>query len=285
MAALLLCAGAARSLRGDRRAFGLGWGALGILALLGASIVSAPVWSALPVLHIALFPFRLILFADLGLATVAALLLQHWLGRSGDPARIVCAGFAVLAVAGAAEALLPLARGNFAADAHRSAYLAQSDSYDFRPWGAMHLPSDAAPAAPVPATLLAVRGLASVEITGRAARQVTARVQAETPATLRLGQLFFPYWRATADGTELAVRAGDGGFVEFDVPPGDHVVSIFLGHGSLESTGFCTVGRGAGRLARRPGDGGARGIVPPDWGINVAHGDALFGEPPADHPM
>ncbi len=231
-------------LRGTERRLVLIWGFLTLFALLGTTIMFAPIWRALPVLRNAQFPFRLNTIADLGFATLIALLSARLLARARRPDRFALIGLAALAVAGAAQAALPIARGNFERNAiHMSKPVmvaAQGDFLMFRPLPSLYrLPADQSPpsAAVIPRAQV-VAGNATVDQVREMPRRFDIVINASGPATLQLGQLWFAGWRASAEGVPLPVRpSAEMGLVDIDVPSGRHEVTIELGRGPLENVG------------------------------------------------
>jgi len=243
----VLLVGAAVTLRGAERRLALVWCVLILLALLGTTALFAPVWRALPVLQNAQFPFRLNTVADLGFATVCALLAASFLARVRRPGRCVAAALAMLAAAGAAQVAMPVAHGNFDVAGARwpAIFAVRSDSLMFRPLPSLHkLPVDRVPpvAAAVPRVQV-VTGQATATLVSEAPRRFVLAVDAAGPATLRLGQLYFVGWRASLDGRLLSVRpSAEMGLLDVDVPPGRYELTMELTHGVLERMGLAVSG-------------------------------------------
>lgn len=242
-AAALLLAASAALLRDAGRQLGLVWGGLTLLALLGTTVLSAPAWRALPVLQNAQFPFRLNTVADLGFATLAALLAARFLAGARRPDWAAAAWLGGMAMAGAAQVIVPLVRGNFDHAGARwpAVFAVQGDARMFRPLPSLRkLPVDQSPpsTAVVP-RMQVVAGQATATPVAEAPRRFTYAVDAAGPATLRLGQLYFAGWRASAGGMLLPVRpSAEMGLVEFDVPPGRYDLTLELGRGTLERAGL-----------------------------------------------
>jgi hypothetical protein len=243
VAGLLLLASSVLFRRGTERRLVLAWSILTLLSVLGTTTLFAPIWWAFPVLQNAQFPFRLNTIADLGFATLAALLSGLFLVKARRPGWLAAAALATMVIAGIAQVAVPIARGNFdRAHARGPAILAvQGDSLMFRPLPSMSkLPSDESPPRAVSLPMIQiVAGQATATIVSQASRKFTIVVDAVGPATLRLGQLYFTGWQARTGERLLPVRpSADMGLVELDVPPGRYELIVELGRGVLERGGI-----------------------------------------------
>lgn len=241
LAAVLLAASFGL-LAGERRRLALAWSTVLFAALVMTTGLAAPVWRALPVLQNAQYPFRLNTGADLALATLSGLLAGYAWDRFTRPGWLLAAGFAGAAAVGVAQVALPIGHGNFdRAGARWGPIVAvQGDSAMFRPRASLgKLPVDASP----PRSELAERvqvvaGQAHTRLDGEGPRRMAVHVDADGPATLRLGQLFFPGWQVVSAGQSSEARPSAGeGLVEFDVPPGAHDIVAELAPGALERAG------------------------------------------------
>ena len=65
---------------------------------------------------------------------------------------------------------------------------------------------------------------------GATATSAYARVEAQSEIRLRLYTYYFPGWRATIDGQPVFIAPEPpNGVIEFDVPPGEHLVQLRFG--------------------------------------------------------
>ncbi len=118
----------------------------------------------------------------------------------------------------------------------------------------------------------------------RAASQTWQISVASPAATLAVPLLYFPGWRAAADGQPLALTAAPSlGYIQFELPQGKHTVRLWLGRTPLraaaETLSLLAVGgwllaggrfawplrvaASRGRFAWRPAGGGRRGLCWP----------------------
>ena len=73
-----------------------------------------------------------------------------------------------------------------------------------------------------------VSGTAQVQQNGRAPTFWSGTIRALSPATAEMWLAYFPCWRVTVDGKEVAARPADRtGLMRFDLSPGNHEVSVF----------------------------------------------------------
>ena len=233
--------------RGPMRGLWLAWAALLGVLLLAMTRPMEPIWNTLSVLQNVQFPSRLLALVDLGLATAAALAMaallsrRRWYGPAGGVVMLVLAGF------GAAQAVLPLRAGAFdrAAANWGVEWAIQGDHGFFRPLESVgRLPQDRRPPQPITDPLVSMDG-GTASVAGFGPRRYEVQVDAPAPATLRLRQLHFTGWQASADGAALPVQTGPTGMVAVAVPAGRHRVSIVLAATSVERVGWAVSGASA----------------------------------------
>jgi hypothetical protein len=72
-----------------------------------------------------------------------------------------------------------------------------------------------------------VSGNAQIQQTGKSPEAWSGIIPAQTPATAQLQLAWFPAWKLEVDGKPAVMRPAENtGLIRFDVPPGDHRVTI-----------------------------------------------------------
>ncbi len=244
-----------------------GSGGLRLFSLIGLLVstlmitpFSKPLWDALPLLSLAQFPWRFLsvqaLFASLAIGHLA-IVLRGEAGGAYSVLRSPCADTqyairntklatwlaAVLGIMLAASALLPLRpdylpiRAGEITPAHIQLYEAFTTNIGTtiraeylprttipRPYTGPALIDPGAPPRAIP-----VRGEAQAEQIERGPASQTWTIRAANDATLALPTLYFPGWKAAIDGQALEARAAaDLGYIEIDVPAGEHTLTLWL---------------------------------------------------------
>ncbi|HEY4690976.1 MAG TPA: 6-pyruvoyl-tetrahydropterin synthase-related protein [Anaerolineae bacterium] len=237
------------SLLATRRRGSTGWRAFILIGLAVSTLMitplSKPVWDALPLLPLVQFPWRFLsiqsLFASLAIGYLAAFNLttrntQYALRFT--PWTTSLAGLAL-----AAAALLPLRPDYLPIRADeitpqriqlyeafttnigttiRAEYLPRTMIP--RPYTGPALIDPAAP----PRAIL-VRGEAEAVQDSRGPISQAWTVHASDNATLAFPTLYFPGWRASIDEKPVEARAAaDLGYIEVDVPAGDHAIALWF---------------------------------------------------------
>ena len=222
-----------------------------IVSTLMITPLSKPVWDALPLLPLAQFPWRFLsvqaLFTSLAIGWLASLgKKDEWThSRLPPSSKLQAVHTTILGLALAASTLLTLRPEYLPIRADeitpqriqlyeafttnigttiRAEYLPRTTIP--RPYTS---PALIDPAAPPRA--ISVAGEASARQIERGPISQTWRVAASTEATLAFPTLFFPGWWAAVDGQAAEARpAVDLGYIEVDVPAGEHAVTLTFGH-------------------------------------------------------
>lgn len=243
---LLMAVAGALAWLGSRKArsAALFWIAASVASILMATPISRPVWSVLPILHFAQFPWRWLGVASLALA-VSTAPLAPWLAErvrrpllGGPLAFLMAAG---LALSGMADLEVePLAVG--------SVDVADLDAFELFSGNIgstvreEYLPSEVVPR-PRSSAHIVEGGVAhprslggrldsAVRLRdGAAWRLWQVEVSGDTAAEVAFPTLWFPGWTATIDDERSqTTRAAPGsGWIVASVPPGRHVVELRLG--------------------------------------------------------
>jgi hypothetical protein len=205
--------------------------------------LAEPVWSALPLVDLIQFPWRLLavtaftlsLFAGLG-----ALALDQFgtaANRNASPfVYVLGLAIVVTSLAYTRPQLVPLRPQDESPLAVLDFEMAFPDMRGLTRW-AERPPTDQD--SPLIAEYLAGQALQKAAIVGGAGRiagqqsgalYAEAKVEADGPVQLRFYNYFFPGWRGTVDGQPAAIRPeGPNGLITLDVPQGTHTVRIDFG--------------------------------------------------------
>lgn len=256
---LVALAGAALAWRaGQRRAVGL-WGTVALAALLMMSVLSAPLWGAIPLLPFVQFPWRW-----LSVAAFALALLGAPLGRRGPWVALPVA--LVLGL----STLLRLDVQTLAVDGVTPADLAAFEVFSNNPGTtvrgeyfptAVH-PRPASSVAIVdgrPGTPRSTSGIATATLVrrGPSAQEWQIQVSGDQPATVAFPTLFFPGWTATVTSEpqpQFDTGAGPSGEViptPTPDPAGAEQRTVTRAAGWVPGSGWLTVELPPGRSKLR----------------------------------
>lgn len=211
--------------RAEVASIGLLWGGLTLVVLFFTTIWSAPLWRLLPLLQNVQYPSRLLVLADLGTATCAAVLLEILRRRFPVSRFLPVAAVLGAALLGVMQAVPALVFANF--DASRKPWdlidTVRSNYATFRPVQSFNrLPFDedlSRRASVSRAEVVGAPGRAEVE--AWATGTILLRAELPQAATIRVAQLYFPTWSATAGTTQLQVSPSpEMGLVDIAVPEG-----------------------------------------------------------------
>lgn len=236
-----------------------------VIVLVVMSPLAAPLWSAVPVLSVIQFPWRLLVLASFTLCALGGIALGHLAEQplralsardtgSGSQAGglVVFAALAVVAVAGYADpqlqAVEPWREDGRAIYRFEEEYpdMIVGTQWTQEPFTTSPMSADYASDdyQEDHGRTTSLHRFSVEEGTGEVIRQESfgsrfaATVAMETPGVLRANLLYFPGWQATVDGEATAVRvAGPVGLVEFDVPEGEHEVRVWFGSTPARFTG------------------------------------------------
>lgn len=209
---------------------------LAVLMLAGGLVMCTragwPVYQAVPLLRFVQFPWRFLNFVALGLALCGALGFEAVLGgRSAALRRSVAAGVAVAAVLAVRPLLGPKANFEIPSwgvdpEAIASRLETTTSSEEYLPRWVTKPPMRARDFT----NGILVEGDATVSGPGRRAARYDFTVDAAGPVTLTLRDLYFPDWRATADGApvDLTPREGTGN-MQLRLGPGEHEIRVHMG--------------------------------------------------------
>lgn len=205
---------------------------------------SRPLWAALPLLHYVQFPWR---FANLTTLPLALLVgygaSAWWRGRLGTAWGILCLGALLWGAAPYALPARPLVDlSGLTAQAipaweEKTGAVGTTASGEYLP-AAARIPSPQDWARFGHARLLSL-----------SAHTLSFAVRASSPGSIALPVLFFPGWRAQSEDEALTLGVEPGtGFLQVQLPAGEHVVTLHFGPTGVDLAGFVLSLAGASLL-------------------------------------
>jgi len=211
------------------------------------TIVSAPLWNALPVLQKVQFPWRVGIVLDLGVAATAVLVLNTIDPRRRARAIAVTALVAIPVVGtlvfGTQWARWDLSRReDHRAKIAKLVTLAASPPEYFTPRATASPLAVRAALAAAP-DLVGVHGAGEVVVLRRTPRRIAMRVSLERPTDVVVRQFYFPGWMARAPGWREPLRAEPSsphGLLAFSLPAGRYDVEVVLTPTWQETAGLFT---------------------------------------------
>jgi hypothetical protein len=214
------------------------------------TIVSAPLWSALPVLQKVQFPWRVGIVLDLAVAATAVLVFKGIdLGarRVRAIVMIVLVALPVVGtlVFGTQWARWDLSRrASYRAKTARLVALAAGPPEYFTP-RATESPLAVRAALAAAPELVDTRGGGQLTVLGRTPRRIALRASLARSTDVVVRQFYFPGWVARAPGWPAPVRAEPSsplGLLVFSLPAGAYDLDIVLTRTWQETAGLATSG-------------------------------------------
>jgi len=203
------------------------WLAVALVAL-GAGLsmeLTSPIWDRVAVLQYLQFPWRFLLLAALGCATLAAApatLLSRRHPSAATAAAALSISLIVVCSWGRAQPgdLVAAFDEKFTSTAIANRDRAQGTAYEYETiW------TEGRPGQPARSRLLIQSGSADIVQVGGSSQQQRFKLTARTRTRLRLSTFYFPGWRVFVDDHERPIEYWNpSGLIEFVVERGEHVV-------------------------------------------------------------
>ncbi|MEZ4767597.1 MAG: 6-pyruvoyl-tetrahydropterin synthase-related protein [Caldilineales bacterium] len=207
--------------------------ALALLAALGISAWSLPLWLGSQLLLIAQFPWRLLAFMDVSLALFTGAIL---LPVARETRRMAVAGVLLVLIivaclprldwmpvmAQPGDSVTMPAVSQFE---YETGAMGTGSSQEFRPRWSSGISLDPSSAG---AGAVEAAGERQITVVRATAYDIEAAVSASQGGPLRFTSLYFPGWQATlADGSALPTYPSTNlGFLTVELPPGDQQVTL-----------------------------------------------------------
>lgn len=204
-------------------------------SIVGTLAVSRPLWDALPLAALVQFPWRLLAFANLFMALLAAAAAAWAMRDRADRLPILFAlALAILlasypytrpqhtpvTAAQISPAAIPRYELTYPLNVASTAF-SQAGPPTSTPKLAAYLADEPLPLAGI------IAGAGEVTALAHGAGAERVLVQAQTPITLQFYTYWYPGWRATVAGAPHPLRAeGPDALITLDLPPGEYEVAI-----------------------------------------------------------
>jgi hypothetical protein len=222
------------------------------------TIVSYPLWKALPLLHKVQFPWRVGIVLDLAVAATTVLVFKG-LDLAGPRRRVVALTVLVaIPIVGTLVFGTQWARWDLSRRADHRAKIARLAVVGASPPEYFTSRATASPltvrAALATASDLvrATNGGGQLTVLGRTPRRIALRVALERPTDVVVRQFYFPGWVARAPGWRAPIRAEPAspyGLLALSLPPGRYDLDIVLTRTWQETTGLAVSGLTLAALA------------------------------------